>query len=130
MNLEKFTNVKQIVIDSEYTIRPPMSYHEGREIIMRRNHEHIFYVTIFENGVRTLRKVFTAYFNDWDMQNQEELAMSIIRQMKESRELQIYAACPVVDPNAEWVVSVSFSDRAKEVFSWLAGYAPKLLEAF
>lgn len=126
-------NIRELTIDSEYNVEPHADfYHTGKEIMMRpRKHVHTFIVEVKENGTKIVAKHFTAVFTDMDLySDQKTQAEKILRQMKESRDIRVYGTSPLIDPDDDWFTTIVFSDRAKEVFSWLAGYVPKLLEAF
>lgn len=125
-------NIRELTIDSDYTVQPADSYCSGHEILMRpRKHVHTFIVEVKENGTKVVAKHFTAVFTDVDVYaDQKTLAEKILRQMKASRDIRVYGTSPLIDPDEDWFTTIVFSDTAKHVFSWLAGYVPELLEAF
>lgn len=138
MNRKKLKmNYRTLVVDSTHDVEPfnnVASYATGCSvpyIVRPREHKHTFDITIYENGTRIMRKLFSAQFNDADVCGDEKiLAEKIIYEMKYSKEIYIYASDPPPRLGDEWTNKIVFSDSAKEIFSWLTKYTQRLIESF
>lgn len=127
-------NYRTLVVNSTHAVEAFANHyddHFDRVTVRLREHTFSFDITVYENGARLMRKIFTAVFNENYIYGDESmLAAEIIQQMRRSKELYVYDSDPPPRQGDEWTNKIIMDPVTKEIFSWLSKYTQRLIESF